>query len=286
MNKLDIFPAFPEGRIKAFTLSYDDGNDCDRPLVEMMRRCGVKGTFNINSELCPPEEKINTKKRWRRMTMQECLDLYGDDMEIAVHGATHAWWARCSSEYAMADILNDKRNLERATGRIIRGAAFPEGNFNSETVRMLHYADIAYCRTVNSTGKFTFEPTGDFCAFRPTCRHRDPQLNEITQRFLTKNPSGKLWLYYVWGHSFEFVADNNWDIMEKLLSDVSGRDDIWYATNIEIFDYAKAFSQLHFNTDMTLVRNDSARPVWLRAVQKQETEIICIPGGATVTLSR
>lgn len=42
---------FPGGKRKALTLSYDDGVIQDRHLVDLMRRYGVKGTFNLNSGL-------------------------------------------------------------------------------------------------------------------------------------------------------------------------------------------------------------------------------------------
>ena len=32
-----IYPTWPEGKLKVFTMSYDDGNDCDIRLVELMR---------------------------------------------------------------------------------------------------------------------------------------------------------------------------------------------------------------------------------------------------------
>ena len=40
---------FPEGKTKAFTLSYDDGVVQDRRLAAMFNQYGVKGTFNLNS---------------------------------------------------------------------------------------------------------------------------------------------------------------------------------------------------------------------------------------------
>ena len=40
---------FPGGKIKALTLSYDDGVVYDRTLIEIMQRYGMKGTFNVNS---------------------------------------------------------------------------------------------------------------------------------------------------------------------------------------------------------------------------------------------
>ena len=42
---------WPNGRRKAFTLSYDDGVTQDIRLIEMMNQFGIKGTFNLNSGL-------------------------------------------------------------------------------------------------------------------------------------------------------------------------------------------------------------------------------------------
>ena len=134
MNLRKIVTAYPGGLEKAFTMSYDDGNDCDIPLVEMMRRYGVKGTFNINSGCCPPERMPHGKKPWSRLPLRELIDLYGDDMEIAVHGLIHPTWDRLPSPNAMQDILDDRRELERATGKIIRGAAYPYGTYSDAAV--------------------------------------------------------------------------------------------------------------------------------------------------------
>ena len=68
---------------------------------------------------------------------------------------------------------------------------------------------------------------------------------------------------YVWGHSYEFDNDNNWELMEKFCETVGGRDDIWYATNIEIVDYMNAAKNLKYTVDMDKVYNPSAIPVWI-----------------------
>ena len=44
-----IYPIFPGGKRKAFTLSYDDAWPEDRPLIKLMNEYGIKGTFNLNS---------------------------------------------------------------------------------------------------------------------------------------------------------------------------------------------------------------------------------------------
>jgi len=70
-------------------------------------------------------------------------------------------------------------------------------------------------------------------------------------------------LFYVWGHSFEFHRENNWNVMEEFLDRISGLDDVWYATNIEIKDYITAYRSLKVTADQTAVLNCSAIPVWL-----------------------
>lgn len=39
---------------------------------------------------------------------------------------------------------------------------------------------------------------------------------------------------YVWGHSYEFDNHDNWDVIEKFCAYMGNRNDIWYATNLEI----------------------------------------------------
>ena len=52
-------------------------------------------------------------------------------------------------------------------------------------------------------------------------------------------------MMYVWGHSYEFTDQNNWELMEQFCEMMSGKEDIWYATNIEIVDYMKAAENLN-----------------------------------------
>ena len=40
---------FPEGKTKALTFSYDDGEKQDIRLIQLFNKYGLKGTFNLNS---------------------------------------------------------------------------------------------------------------------------------------------------------------------------------------------------------------------------------------------
>ena len=60
------------------------------------------------------------------------------------------------------------------------------------------------------------------------------------ERFADLHKTQYLYMMYVWGHSYEFDRDNSWDLIEGFCKFIGGRDDIWYATNIEIVDYMNA----------------------------------------------
>ena len=54
MNK--IYKAFPGGKHKVLTFSYDDGKLEDRRLVEIFNKNGLRGTFNLNTGIDQPDK--------------------------------------------------------------------------------------------------------------------------------------------------------------------------------------------------------------------------------------
>lgn len=55
---MGIFMRFPGGKKKALTLSYDDGVEQDIRLIDIMKKNGLKGTFNLNSGCYAPEGTV------------------------------------------------------------------------------------------------------------------------------------------------------------------------------------------------------------------------------------
>ena len=248
---------YPEGKMLALTLSYDDGIEADIRLIDIMRKNGLKGTFNLNSALLAQEK--GESHHHRRLTAEEALALYdGETAEVAIHGAYHPFWTSLPQNVCQADISSDRQALEKLFGRIVRGGAYPYGNYSDMTVECLKSAGIAYCRTTVSTKNFAM-PT-DWLRMPATCHHSDSALFELADRFLEAQTglSKRPLLFYLWGHSYEFGDNNNWDVIERFAEKMGGRGNIWYATNIEIFDYAHAYSELLFSSDMTFVQNPTA----------------------------
>ena len=67
----------------------------------------------------------------------------------------------------------------------------------------------------------------------PPCHHNDADVMDLIDRFLASD-SEEPQLFYLWGHSYEFDVDQNWDRMEEILKKLSGHDEIFYGTNREV----------------------------------------------------
>lgn len=263
---MEFYMRFPQGKAKALTLSYDDGVEQDVRLIDIMKKHGLKGTFNLNSGLYAAEDvKYPEGQIHRRMPKSKVDELYTDSgMEIAVHGYTHPWLEQLPVNIASYEIIEDRRTLEKQFSRIVRGMAYPYGTFNDAVVEMIKNAGICYSRTVHST--HNFEMPTDWLRLPATCHHNDHELMELLDRFLNDENCGK-WspkMFYLWGHSYEFEANDNWDVIEKFAEKAGGRDDIWYATNIEIYDYQDNFKRLQMATDFSRCYNPTAVTLWFK----------------------
>ena len=263
-NLKNIYTCFPGGKAKALTMSFDDGRPEDRRLVAMFNQYGIKGTFNVNSGL----------HNKGRIDQSEYPELYKGH-EIASHTVLHPTIARSPLAQTAQQILEDRRALERLCGYPVRGLAYPNGSYNQQIIDLLPALGIRYARTVCDTHSFALPQ--NFEEWHPTCHFRHGML-ELGQKFVELNQPQCLNLLYVWGHSYELPADNGWDMMEQFCQLVSGREDIWFATNIEIVDAMENAARLQFTVDGDYCYNPNAASCWVEV----DGKIYEIPGGAGV----
>lgn len=247
--------AFPEGRLKALTLSYDDGVTADRRLVEIMNKNAIRGTFHLNAGLMGNEKNPN------RLPPEQIASLYAGH-EVSAHGYTHPFLEKLPDAAIIKEILDDRRELEKLTGYPIRGMSYPFGTYNDRVVEILKKLGITYARTTRPT--HTFNISDDFLRWHPTCHHKHDLL-EKTRDFLATDGYRLPALFYVWGHAYEFDNDNNWELIEEFCQTAGGRKDVWYATNQEIVDYLTAYRRLEFSVDCDMAFNPSAESIWVRA---------------------
>lgn len=266
-----IYICFPGGRHKALTLSYDDGRQEDRRLIGLLNHYGFKGTFHLNSGFADGADRIEN-----RIPPEEWRSVY-QGHEIACHTVTHPTISRCPIEQTAIQILEDRRYLERVAGYSVRGLSYPNGSFTEEIARALPALGIAYSRVTETTGGFGMPE--DFYQWKGTCHHNQ-NLLERTREFLDLHKKQYLYLMYVWGHSYEFSADDNWDMIETFCRMAGGKEEIWYASNIEIADYMNCAKMVHFTVDVSRAENMSGRDIWLSV----DGKIVEVKSGAAVSL--
>ena len=260
------FNVYPGGVKKIVTFSYDDGHINDERLVKLFNKYGVKGTFHLNGIKYAEMNEAELDEIRKRY----------EGHEIACHTVHHGWPANMPNISVVNETIEDRRILEKITGYPVIGMSYPSGSFDKNVMDILRACGIVYSRTVLSNKNYALPE--DFLAWHPTCHHRDAM--PLAEEFMKNLDSQwKRPLLYIWGHAHEIVSEELWEYMEKLVATVAGSDKIWYATNIEIYDYMTAQRQLKVSADETVFTNPTAIDVW---VERNKTEIICIPAGHTV----
>ena len=118
-----------------------------------------------------------------------------------------------------------------------------------------------------------------------TCHHADSRLFDLADRFINEDPlrnwhrkSG--FLFSIWGHTYEFDKEEEWERIEKLMSIVSNREEVWYPTTIELYRYVKAFESLEYSVDQSVIYNPSAFDIWLA----KDGKPFVVPSGETVKI--
>jgi peptidoglycan/xylan/chitin deacetylase (PgdA/CDA1 family) len=282
------FLRFPEGKLKAVTFSYDDGVKQDIRLAEIFNAHGLKGTFNVNSS----RVRDNSTSNLGYADIRE--HILGGGHEVAVHGACHRAPALQRTIDGIRDVLDCRLALEGNLSTIVRGMAYPDSGIRmtqpgtSDYAKIREYLSdlgIVYSRTLGGDNDSFDLPTDPY-AWMPTAHHNNPKLFEYIEKFNTitedslyiSRKTAKL--FYVWGHSYEFDNNNNWDRIESACELLGGKNDVWYATNIEIHDYIEAYKSLHFSADERLVYNPTLQKVWFF----MDNRIYSVSPGETVAL--
>lgn len=271
---------YPEGKLKALVLSFDDGMRQDLKLVELLNKYQLRGTFHLNSaRLSMPYY----------LTIEEVKTAFKGH-EISAHGVNHQGLTGLSRADMFYEFLEDRRALEAVSGEIIRGMAYPFGRYDINALDNLKSMGFEYARTVKATGRFDipqnpllWHPTAHIFANekKPLNQGRTFQL---AKEFLATESVS---LLYLWGHSFEYV--DKWKPLEALFAQLSDQSQVSYLTHIQLVDYLSAYRQLKISADKMTIHNPSAISVFLaitdmRKARAHEKSIVEIESGATITL--
>ena len=280
------FLRFPGGKGKAVTFSYDDGSVYDLKLARIFTEHQMKCTFNLCGQHFRADTRISSDD------VSNAILLGGH--EIGIHGDMHRAEGLVKPIEAITDILNCRLYLEDRYNTIIRGMAYPdsgvihfENQVNYDVVKnYLKSLDIAYSRTIGKDNDSFLLPEDWYC-WSPSAHHTNPRIMDYIEKFIKLDLSGKDYclyrlprLLFIWGHSHEFENMNNWYLIENICEKLAGRDEIWYATNIEIYNYVTAYHSLVFSANCKIVYNPTLMDVWFDL----DGNLICVKSGETLNL--
>ena len=137
---------------KYFTLSFDDGLEQDKKVLELMKKYGLRGTFNLNSGMFGLQGEVKgigtfsfqdceagIRHHWpfsyvphNRIPEDEIRDVYAQ-MEVATHGYRHEPLGKVNDSTMQRSVNQDKEILERLTGKQILGHDYAHG-YTSQAV--------------------------------------------------------------------------------------------------------------------------------------------------------
>ena len=261
---------WPDAKPFAVTFSYDDGRIQDLHVIDLLNQYGFKGTFHLNSGSIGASDRV---------TETDIITHYTGH-EVAVHTVSHPMPVRTPDPVLMEEVVQDRRRLEEITGTIIDGMSYPFGNSNARVRALLRACGIVYSRTTHDDRSFGLPE--DWLQWHPTCHDRNATPELIDACFKTRSWARNGRLLYIWGHSYEFDREGGWSAIENVLTHVrnAGGDDIWAATNREIYTYVEAVRSLVFAANASRVCNPSATSVWIDV----DGQPVSIPAGKTVHL--
>lgn len=219
---------------KILTFSFDDCENYDRRLCDLLRKYGMKATFFLISgelSLVCDHYRYGEKTIVERVSPEELPVTYRG-MEVASHTTAH----HCSPDDLKDSVEDSLSRLSQLCGYPVRGLAYPGGEYTAELVQELKKLPVAYARTAAATHDFALPD--EWLTWHPTCTYNDDDVLSLADRFLDYRGETPA-LFHVFGHSYELTQKKkgcDWESFEELLQKLSGRPDVWYATNIEIYD--------------------------------------------------
>ena len=220
---------------KILIFSFDDGVTQDERMIEIMNRYGIKGTFNLNSELLGKSGELvreGVRISHNKISPSDVRKIYAGH-EIAGHTLTHPRLPAIESDSEIIrQVEEDRKNLSELAGYEVRSFAYPCGGENNddrvaELIRK--HTGIKNARTITSSHSFTL-PKNIYRLDPTVYFHTETDLAfDLAEKFIAMEASEPR-LFYIWGHSYEQDIHNTWNRFEDLCKLLGGRRDICYTT--------------------------------------------------------
>jgi len=231
------------------TTSWDDGDLMDLKLAELLRARGISATFYIPIQ----------SYRKQSLSHAQLRALAEEGFEIGAHSVTHKLLHGLSEAELAAEINPCKPILEDIVGQEVSMFCYPQGRYDSNTVRALKEAGYSGARTVRMLAT-----RPDYDSFQiPTTVQSFPHLpftyfknaakvlnmeglrTCFSQRTGLRNwielgkrlfdsvvENGGVW--HMYGHSWEIDDLGLWKDLSELLDYVSHHKGVTYVPNCKL----------------------------------------------------
>ena len=248
---------YPEGKKKAFNVSYDDGVLQDVRFVNMMNRYGLKGTFNLNYELmCQEFEWVHESgMNVKRLSKSEVVALY-QGHEIASHSLTHPSLDQLSDEAIRYELGHDKWCLSQLFGCEIVGFGVPFDYYDERIAGFAKWLGFEYVRT--SEESYSYLPPENPYFWAAGTYHVMPGFKSFVEGFFDADE--ELALCQIVGHSYDLDVYDMWDYMEWYLCKISEDPEILSMTNGELVRYLTAMKSVEIEDGY--IKNHSDQRLW------------------------
>jgi peptidoglycan/xylan/chitin deacetylase (PgdA/CDA1 family) len=216
---------------------WDDGVEDDIRLCELLRQKGAKASFNLNPGLHGKQRgarwRYEDRKDVLRLAKSELRAVY-DGFTIANHSVTHPWPTRIPLAEWQREVADGRKQLQDIFGQPVLGFAYPYGDTNAVTAEVVRAAGHVYARTgAKATPCF---PPADAMRFAADCRYTAPDFWERYAKAKAANAS----VFYFWGHSYQFVAEADWQAFAGKLDRLNADPDAIWADLPELFVQSSA----------------------------------------------
>ena len=279
-----VYPSFTK---KALTFTIDDGNmKYDAKFLEILRPAGIKGTFNLCSNIHIGKERqtvdfyrgydVANHSKYHPLVQRDGVDYVvsddvfdehtADENKIyRVEGREGFFWLHMPNGWRHmvfeADFLRyikeGKDELNEIFGDgSVRDFVWPYGmQYNAvahEFIRRTHRSSRITGCTLNTT---RFNIPEDKYAW--SYNANDGNLLEVMEKYEECPDDGELKFFAFGVHSIDYENNSTWDSLKAFAEKYGNRPQVyWYASVSEIFDYDEAISKLDISGDKIVNNSD------------------------------
>ncbi len=159
--------------------------------------------------------------------------------------------------------------------------SYPFGTYNDSVLKTVRICGILYSRTVITTDDFRLPENFHLASYMSLlCRQPYGACREISGGQRRRRISFTFPLFMCGDMLTSWMPTRNWEGIENFFARLGNKEDIWYASNIEICQYILAVRSLVYSSTGDYIFNPTCTDVWLMIDGRPYQ----IPSGKTVSI--